>query len=230
MDRCIIRAMDTNALKKAMKDTIPVMSGYIVLGIGFGIVAYEKGFGIFWCMLMSLIVYSGALEYALIDLLAASTPVFSVFLASLAISIRHLFYGLSMIDKDRGKRKKGFLIFGLTDETYSLVCHSEEGEDYYFFVTLLDYLYWNLGTLLGSLFGKILPVSFEGIDFVLTALFVTIFVEQWMGTEQHDSSIIGLGISVVCLLVFGPDSFLFPTMLLILVALYLNRGRIEKGE
>lgn len=223
-------------LKKAFLASLPVMAGYIVLGNGFGIVLQSKGYGIFWALAMSVFIYAGSMQYLAVDLLAGGASLITAALTALMVNARHLFYGISMIDKykDTGVCKP-YLIFALTDETYSLNCSGapEDMEDpglYFFFVSLLNQCYWVIGSALGSLLGTVIPFSTEGIDFSLTALFVTVFVEQWKNTHDHIPALIGVGASLLCLLVFGADNFLIPAMILITLALTLIRKKEEKDH
>lgn len=223
-------------LKKAFLASLPVMAGYIVLGNGFGIVLQSKGYGIFWALAMSVFIYAGSMQYLAVDLLAGGASLITAALTALMVNARHLFYGISMIDKykDTGACKP-YLIFALTDETYSLNCSGapEDMEDpglYFFFVSLLNQCYWVIGSALGSLLGTVIPFSTEGIDFSLTALFVTVFVEQWKNTHDHIPALIGVGAPLLCLLVFGADNFLIPAMILITLALTLIRKKEEKDH
>ena len=216
-----------NTLKTALVSTLPVMAGYLVLGMGFGILLHTRGYGIFWSAAMSLLIYAGSMQYLAVDLISGGAGLITAAVTTLMVNARHLFYGISMIGKyrDIGWRKP-YLIFALTDETYSLNCSgAPEGVDregdYYFLVSLFNHCYWVLGSILGSLLGKAIPFSTEGIDFALTALFVTVFVEQWVSTKDHIPALLGLGISVLCLLIFGPERFLIPAMVLITLALGL---------
>ena len=203
--------------KRALKDTLPVLTGYLVLGFGFGIIMKANGFGILLTAAMSLLIYAGSMQYAAIGLMTGGASLLTVGLTTLMVNARHLFYGISMLVKyrDVGKRKP-YLIFGLTDETYSLVCTDpvgiapEERREYYLLVTLLDQIYWVGGSLLGAAAGTVLHFNSEGIDFALTALFLVVFLEQWLTSETHTPALIGVGASVVSLLVFGADSFLIP--------------------
>lgn len=212
-------------MKKAFVSTLPVMAGYLVLGTGFGILLQSKGYGLVWALAMSILIYAGSMQFLAVDLLAGGAGLITAALTTLMVNARHLFYGLSMIDKykDAGKRKP-YLIFALTDETYSLNCGAlpegvEDAPRYYFLVSLFDQCYWVAGSAIGSLLGAVLPFSTEGIDFSLTALFVTVFVEQWRSTGDHLPAIIGVCTSLVCLAVFGADNFLIPAMILITLAL-----------
>ena len=219
-------------LKNALVSTLPVMAGYLVLGMGFGILLHSRGYGLLWSATMSLFIYAGSMQYLAVDLLSGGAGLITAAVTALMVNARHLFYGISMLGKyrDTGWRKP-YLIFALTDETYSLNCGgAPEGvdreKDYYFLVSLFNQCYWVLGSIAGSVLGKAIPFNTEGIDFALTALFVTVFVEQWLSTRDHIPALIGLGASVVCLAVFGPGNFLIPAMMLItaLLALYGKKG------
>ncbi len=214
-------------LRRAAAATLPVLTGYVVLGMGFGVILRSRGYGVLWALAMSVFIYAGSMQYVAIDLLTGGASLFAMALTTLAVNARHLFYGISMVDKYRSVPKKLFLIFTLTDETYSLVC-SEAGMEkihnrhfYYFCVSLFDYLYWITGSVIGSLLGSVLPFSTEGIDFALTALFLTVFVEQWLNTKNHTAALVGVAASVLCLVLIGPENFLIPAMLLITLALTL---------
>lgn len=230
------RTKQRQDIKIALVDTLPVMAGYIFLGIGFGILLQSKGFGVWWALLISVTVFAGSMQYVAVNLLAGGAGLLYTALTTLTVNARHLFYGISLVDKykNTGKRKP-YLIFALTDETYSLVCGEKAGEHaadkhrYYFLVSLFDQIYWVTGSVIGALLGEIIPFNIQGIDFALTALFITIFVEQWLSTKAHHPALIGVGISVVCLLLFG-DNFLIPALLLITVALLLWRKRGKEAE
>lgn len=216
-------------IKNAFYATIPVMAGYLVLGIGFGMVLRTRGYGILWALAMSVFIYAGSMQYVAIDLLTGGVSLITAAVTTLAVNARHLFYSISMIDKYKNQKRKNFLIFTLTDETYSLVCSEvPDGTDassYYFYVSLFDYIYWIGGSAIGSVLGSVLPIRTEGVDFALTALFLTVFVEQWLTTKNHLSAIIGVGASVVCLLLFGSDQFLIPTMVLITCLLLAMKNK-----
>ncbi|MBQ8327064.1 MAG: AzlC family ABC transporter permease [Lachnospiraceae bacterium] len=213
-------------VKQAFIDTLPVMTGYLVLGLGFGIIMKTNGYGILLAFAMSLFIYAGSMQYIAIGLLAGGASLITIALTTLMVNARHLFYGISMIGKykNTGKRKP-YLIFALTDETYSLVCNDnlvmeeKERADYYFWVSLLNHGYWILGSVAGAVVGTVLSFNSEGIDFALTALFLTVFLEQWLTNKKHTPAMIGVGVSVVCLLIFGSDKFLIPTMLVIALLL-----------
>lgn len=221
--------MHSKLFRTAFLDTIPVMTGYLFLGFGFGILAQQNGLSLWWAMAMSVFIYAGSMQFVAVTMLSGGTGILSAALTTLAVNARHLFYGISMIDRYKGTgKKKPYLIFSLTDETYSLVSQKEPGQDggaYYLLVSALDQLYWVLGTLLGAAAGQWIPLNYEGIDFVLTALFVTIFVEQWLSTKNHLPACIGLGASILCRLLFGSSAFLIPSMGLIALLLLLTHGK-----
>ena len=226
--------MDKKTTKIALLDTIPVMTGYVFLGFGFGIIMQQNGFGLIWAVAMSLFIYAGSMQYVGVGLLTGGAGLLTAALATLVVNARHLFYGISMIDAYKGTgKKKPYLIFALTDETYSLVSREQlpQGVDrnsYFFLVSLFDQCYWVAGSALGSLAGSLIPMNFEGIDFALTALFVTIFVEQWLSSKDHFPAVVGVVSAVACLLLFGPDTFLIPTMILI-AAIFILAHRTQGG-
>lgn len=217
--------MKRHTIKTAFLDTLPVMTGYLFLGFGFGIILQQNGYGVLWALAMSLFIYAGSMQYVGVGLLTGGASLAAAALTTLMVNARHLFYGISMIDtyKGTGKRKP-YLIFALTDETYSLVSRKlPEGVEktaYCFLVSLFDQCYWVAGSAVGALAGK-LPLDFTGIDFALTALFVTIFVEQWLSTKNHLPALVGVGSAVLCLVFFGAENFLIPTMILIAAILIM---------
>lgn len=221
--------MHSKLFRRAFLDTVPVMTGYLFLGFGFGILAQQNGLSLWWALAMSVFIYAGSMQFVAVTILSGSTGLLAAALTTLAVNARHLFYGISMIDRYKGTgKRKPYLIFALTDETYSLVSQKEPGQDggeYYFLVSALDQLYWVLGTLLGAAAGQWIPLNYEGIDFVLTALFVTIFVEQWLSTKNHLPACIGLGASILCRVIFGSGAFLIPSMGLIALLLLLTRRK-----
>ena len=221
--------MNKKTIRTAFLDTIPVMTGYVFLGFGFGILMQQSGFGVLWAAAMSLFIYAGSMQYVAVSLLTSGASLLTAGLTAFVVNARHLFYGISMIDayQDTGIYKP-YLIFALTDETYSLVSQLQlpqgvSRSGYCFLVTLFDHCYWVAGTVLGALAGTLLPINYEGVDFALTALFVTIFVEQWLSTKNHYPAMIGVAATVICLVVFGTDIFLIPSMAIIAAALTLMR-------
>jgi 4-azaleucine resistance transporter AzlC len=230
--------MNKKLLKTVFRDTVPVLTGYLFLGMGFGILLSEAGYGPGWALLMSLCIYAGSGQYLLVSMLSAGASLLSTAVATLLVNARHLFYGISLVDtyKDAGK-KKPYMIFALTDETYSLVTQTKLPEGlnktaYCFWVSLFDQCYWIAGCVLGSVAGTLLPVDFTGVSFVLTALFVTMFVEQWLTHKDHGPAIIGVVCTAVCLLIFGSELFLIPSMVAIAGLLILRRktGRRQEDE
>ena len=228
--------MNAKIWKRALIHTLPVMAGYVALGLGFGILLRVAGYGALWALAMAVFMFAGSMQYVGVSLIASGTPLLTVALTTLMVQARHLFYGISMIDRYRGAGpKKLYLMHALTDETYSLICNSHlpdfaDAHSYYFAVSLLNHLYWIAGCMLGSLAGAILPFSSEGVDFAMTALFVTVFVEQWLSDKEHRPALVGLGATLLCLLVFNSDSFLIPAMVLILLSLALLKKPIEAKE
>lgn len=228
--------MNKKAIKTVFLDTLPVLTGYLFLGMGFGILLSEAGYNVLWSAAMALFIFAGSGQYLAVSLLAGGTSILSAAVATLLVNARHLFYGLSLIDtyKDAGK-KKAYMIFALTDETYTLVTQKTPPEgmsrhSYCLAVSLLDHLYWICGCVLGSLAGSLIPVSFEGVEFVLTALFVTMFVEQWLTKKNHLPALTGVACTAVCLLIFGPEWFLIPSLALISTLLVLFRSRIKEEQ
>ena len=221
-------------VKQSFIDTVPVLTGYLVLGFGFGIILKANGYGTFLAFVMSLMIYAGSMQYITIGLLSGGASLVTAALTTLMVNARHLFYGISMLERYRDMGKiKPYLIFALTDETYSLVCNDNlklsagEQRGYDFFVSLFNHLYWIVGSVLGAVIGSVVKFNSEGIDFALTALFLTVFIEQWMTTKNHAPAVIGVVVSVACLVLFGSEGFLIPTMLVIslLLCLYREEGK-----
>ena len=217
-------------IKNAFISTIPVLTGYLVLGFGFGIILKSSGYGILLALIMSLFIYAGSMQYVAVGLLTSGASWIVAAFTTLMVNARHLFYGISMLDRYNGTgKRKPYLIFALTDETYSLLCNEnqkieeEQKKNYYFFVSLFNHIYWVLGSVIGALIGTIVNFNTEGIDFALTALFITIFVEQWLSSKKHFPAIIGVCVSVICLIIFGSEKFLIPTMIIILLLLGLYK-------
>lgn len=236
----------SKTIRRALRDTFPIFAGYLVLGIGFGVMLAKAGFGTYWAAIMSCTMYAGSMQYVAVDLLANAVTVGSAVLMTFLVNIRHVFYGVSLIDKYRyaGWRKL-YLMFALTDETYSLVSTVEVPEDvdknnYYFFVSLFDQLYWICGCCIGALMGNLVPFNSAGIEYAMTALFVCIFADQWLSAGgkkllcgKHISAIVGFGATLVSLIVcnvLGFEYFLIPAMVIILVALILLRPVLDRKE
>ncbi len=226
--------MNKDILKKAFRDTIPVMTGYLALGIGFGVILRTNGYEWYWALVMAVTMFAGSMQYVAVELLATGAGFVTTLMTTLFVNARHLFYGISLVDKYKNVGKvKPYLIFGLTDETYSLVCSTADSIEpkqrkyYFFLVTVMDHCYWITGCVTGALLGGLITFNTEGIDFVLTALFVSIFVEQWLSTREHRPALTGLTASTVCLLIFGPENFLIPAMLSIMAVLLLMRKKVK---
>ncbi|MBQ6490944.1 MAG: AzlC family ABC transporter permease [Atopobiaceae bacterium] len=223
--------MHARDLQQAFVKSLPVLAGYVVLGIGFGILMRGAGYGVLWSAAMSVFVYAGSMQYVGVGLLASGASVLTMAFTTLMVNARHLFYSISMVDtyRDTGAYKP-YLIFALTDETYSLLCDGKtpEGVDpnlHRFLVSLFNHCYWDTGSVLGSLLGAVLPFDTTGIEFSMTALFVAALTEQWLETSDHVPALVGLACTLLSLLVFGRDGFLIPAMLLITLVLTLLRGR-----
>ena len=218
-------------VRAAFARSLPVMAGYVVLGIGFGILLRNAGYGLAWSAAMAVGIYAGSMQYVGIGLLAGGASILTTALTTVMVNARHLFYSISMIGRYRNAGKyKPYLIFALTDETYSLLCSGETPDEehadlYRFRVSLFNHLYWIAGCVLGSLLGAALPFSTAGIEFSMTALFIASFTEQWIRTREHLPAVTGLLSTLACLLLFGPERFLIPAMLLITLVLTLLRGR-----
>ena len=228
--------MNKQLLRIAFRDTLPVLTGYLFLGIGFGILLSENGYGIGWAFATALFMYAGSAQYLTVSLLASHASLWSTAFAILLVNARHIFYGISLIDtyKDTGK-KKPYLIFSLTDETYSLVTQNQPPEgvskvQYCFLVSALDHIYWICGCVLGGAVGALLPIALEGVEFVLTAMFVTIFVEQWLSNKDHRPAIIGVMSTSICLLIFGKEVFLIPAMAVMALLLTLMKKTARRAK
>ena len=228
--------MRMKALKAAFPQTIPIFTGFWFLGMAYGIYMNASGFSFVYPLCMSLLIYGGSLEFVAVEMLLSPFAPLQTFIMALLIQARHLFYGLSMLDKFKGLGwKKYYLIFGMCDETFSVNCSADIPEDvdrgwFYFWITLLNQFYWSAAATTGGIVGSLLKIDTSGISFVMTAMFVVIFLEQWLKEKEHSASLIGLAVSVLCLVVFGPDSFMVPTMVLIVGLLALLRKPLEKKE
>ena len=228
--------MRIKALKAAFPQTIPIFTVFWFLGMAYGIYMNASGFSFVYPLCMSLLIYGGSLEFVAVEMLLSPFAPLQTFIMALLIQARHLFYGLSMLDKFKGLGwKKYYLIFGMCDETFSINCSADIPEDidrgwFYFWVTLLNQFYWSAAATTGGIVGSLLKIDTSGISFVMTAMFVVIFLEQWLKEKEHSASLIGLTVSVLCLVVFGPDSFMVPTMVLIVGLLALLRKPLEKKE
>lgn len=223
-----------SAFQAAFPHTIPIFAGFWFLGMTYGIYMNVSGFGFWYPMLMSLTIFAGSVEFVTVNLLLGAFDPLQALAMTLMINARHLFYGISMLDKYRGHGLKDlYLIFGMCDESFSINYTADipEGGDqgwFMFFVTLLNHFYWVFGATLGGIFGSLIHFNTEGIEFVMTAMFVVIFMEQWMKEKNHVSALVGVGISLLCLTAFGADDFIIPAMAGILGVLTLLKGPLDK--
>ena len=222
--------------KIAFQKTLPVMAGYLSIGIAFGLLMQNMGYHVFWALLISLVLYAGSMQFVLLQFLSGGVSLLTVAVMTLLVNSRHMFYGLSFIDTfPQMKKKSLYMIHSLTDETYSLLCSYEpkEGIDNQkvrFYISLYDHIYWLIGTALGSLAGTWIPFDTTGIDFAMTALFTVIFIDQWKSAKSHIPAITGLVTGIGCLLAFGPDRFLPPTLLLSVAVLLACKNIVQKKD
>lgn len=228
--------MKRKALKAAFPYTLPILTGFLFLGLAYGIYMNARGFSFVYPMLMSLLVYGGSLEFVAVEMLLSPFAPVQVLVMTLLIQARHIFYGISMLDRYKGMGwKKYYLIFGMCDESFSINYTAEIPDDvdkgwFMFFVTLLNHFYWFSGATLGGLVGSLLKFDTTGISFVMTAMFVVIFLEQWLKEDNHISSLIGILAATVCLICFGSDSFMIPTMAAIIILLTVFKKKLEYME
>lgn len=223
------------ALKAAFPYTLPILFGFLFLGITYGILMRSRGYGAGWSLLMSLVGYCGSMQFVAVGLMITGSNPLHIFLLSAMVNARHIFYGISMLEKYRGiGRIKPFLIATLCDETFSIVYSTKapdgiEQKWFYFFISLLDYIYWALSCFLGGLIGGFIHFQVKGLDFALTALFLVIFTEQWQRREHRPATIVGLICSGLCLLCMGQENFIVPAMFSILTVLTLLKKRLGDG-
>lgn len=218
----------------AFPNTIPILAGFLFLGIAYGIYMNQSGFKFYYPMFMSFIIFAGSVEFATVSWLLGSFDPVNIFFLTLMINARHLFYGLSMLEKyNIPGWKKLYLIYGMCDESFSINATVDVPKDidkglFMFFVTMLNQIYWVAGATIGGIFGSFIPFDTKGIEFVMTALFVVIFLENWLKEKDHSASVIGLFISFICLIIFKGTNFIIPSMIIILSVLTLLRGRLQK--
>ena len=218
----------------AFPNTIPILAGFLFLGIAYGIYMNQSGFKFYYPMFMSFIIFAGSVEFATVSWLLGSFDPVNIFFLTLMINARHLFYGLSMLEKyNIPGWKKLYLIYGMCDESFSINATVDVPKDidkglFMFFVTMLNQIYWVAGATIGGIFGSFIPFDTKGIEFVMTALFIVIFLENWLKEKDHSASVIGLFISFICLMIFKGTNFIIPSMIIILSVLTLLRGRLQK--
>lgn len=221
------------ALRHAFRESLPIMAGYGFLGFTYGVYMHELGFSFVYPMLLAITVYAGSAEFLLGNMLLGSFHPMQAFLVVLMVNARHLFYGLSMLDRYKGLGwKKFFLVFGMSDETFAMtsVARIPEGVDrgwYLLWLTWLDEGYWVVGATVGGLLGALMPFDFKGLEFVLTAMFAAIFADNWLREKSHASSVSGLVIAGFCLVLFGSDNFIVPSMALMMLFLLVMKKKME---
>lgn len=229
------KSIITASLKAAFPKTIPIMAGFLFLGTTYGILMNSKGFGALFTVMISVTVFAGSMQFVAVNLLLGAFNPLQALLMTLMINARHIFYGVSMLDKYKGLGwKKLYLIFGMCDESFSINCTSDIPGNcdkgwYMFFITLLNQLYWICGTAIGALCGSVINFNIEGIDFAMTAMFAVILLEQLLNKNSRTSAVYGLGVSLLCLIIFGSGSFIIPSMIGILLILALAKKSVEKG-
>lgn len=229
--------MNRKAMAAAFPTTVPVLMGYLAIGMAFGLMLNAAGYNVIWAFFMSLTIYAGSGQYLGVTLLATGAALLEVAMLTLILNFRHLVYGLSMLEKFRGIKgfRKFYLIFSLTDETYALLSSAQvpigvRPTDFYLSVAVLNHFYWIAGTVIGGVAGALLQFNTEGIDFAMTALFVVIAVDQWKTYKSHLPALLGLGATVVSLLLLGPDRMLPPALAVIVLALLAMRVRLGRAE
>lgn len=230
--------MKKKAFLAAVPYTLPICVGFLFLGMSYGFFMRSKGFSFLYPMLMSLFVFAGSMEFVTVNLLLSTFSPLSAFLLTLMVNARHLFYGISMLDKYKNVGwKKLYLIFGMCDESFTINCtvSPPEGIDkgwFMLFVTLLNHIYWVSGATLGALLGYVIQFNTTGIEFVMTALFIVMFINQWEETSDHRPAIIGIGCSFLCLFLLGSSRFIIPAMGMIILCFTMSRnifdGEVEK--
>lgn len=225
------------AFKKAFPYTIPVLTGYLFIGIAFGVMYAEKGYSFLWAILMSVVVYAGSGQYLAVNFFVPGISFIQVIFLTFMVNVRHIFYGISLIERfNKMGKSRWYMIFALTDETYSLLCTTKVPDGvneskFLFAISIMDHLYWVLGSAIGAIAGTVLPINSEGIDFAMTALFVVIFVEQWMEKKNRIPEVIGVFAAIISLLIFGADKFVLPAMLSIVALLFIGRKKLDReGE
>ena len=221
------------AFYKAFSYTIPILTGYLFMGIAFGILLNKAGYNFIWAFFMALFMFAGSMQFVAVELLKQPFNLINVAIMSLLVNARHLFYGISMFDKfDKTGKLKPYMIHALTDETYSILCSVNIGKDvserwFYFFVAFLNHLYWITGCTLGAILGSFMNFNSKGIDFTMTALFIVIFIEQWENSKNHIPSVIGLSVTALSLFIFGKNRFIIISMIGIFILLLILREKIE---
>lgn len=224
------------AMRRAFPYTIPVLAGYLFIGAAFGVMFADKGYNVLWAVLMSVVVYAGSGQYLATNFFVPGISILQAVFLTLMVNIRHVFYGLSLVDRyNRFGRKRWYLIFGMTDETYSLICTTGVPDDvdeekFLLSITLLNQLYWIIGTAIGSLTATVIAFDSTGIEFAMTALFIVMFMELWYRRSNRPAELIGMLSAVLCLALFGAANFVLPTMVLMVAVILLGRKRLDRTE
>lgn len=225
--------MKTKAFKAALPYTIPICVGFLFLGMSYGFLMRSKGFSFIYPMLMSFFIFAGSMEFVTVNLLLSAFDPLHAFFLTLMVNARHLFYGISMLEKYKNTGwKKFYLIFGMCDESFTINCTVTPPPDvdrswFMFFVTMLNQLYWVTGATLGALLGYVIHFDTTGIEFVMTALFIVMFMNQWEETDRHFPALTGIGCSLLCLLLLGSDKFIIPAMACIILC-FAGTKKISK--
>ena len=229
--------MKTKALKAAFSHTIPVLMGYAFLGMAFGILISSSGYHYIWAIIMSIFIYAGSMQFVAVGLLASGFDIMGTIFITFMVNARHLFYGLSMLSRfPKMGNLKQYMIYSLTDETFSLLCSAKAPEEidenyFYFFISLLNHFYWILASAIGGILGSLFTFDTTGIDFVMTALFIVIFINQWKSTTNHRPALIGVFTSIICLILFGANNFIIPSMIgILLILIYANKPVKERNS
>lgn len=235
-----VEAIDVKGYKKAFKKafpyTIPVLTGYLFIGIAFGVMYAEKGYSFLWAMLMSVLVYAGSGQYLAVNFFVPGVSFLQVIFLTFMVNVRHVFYGISLVERfNRFGKSRWYMIFGLTDETYSLLCTTKvpndvEEEKFLLAISIMNHSYWIIGSVIGAVAGTLLPISSEGIDFAMTALFIVIFIEQWMEKKNRIPEMIGVVLAIGGLLIFNANNFVLPSMLAIVFILLVARKKLDDRE
>ena len=231
-----MKSIVLKSASRAFPITLPVMAGYLFMGTAFGVLLSNIGYNPLWALIMSIFIYAGSMQFVAIGLLSNATELLTVALMTFLVNARHLFYGLSMLEVFKPfKRIKPYMIFSLTDETFSLLSSVEAPEDvdrkwFYFFVSIFNHCYWISGSVFGAVLGSTFSLNFKGLDFVMTALFVVIFLEQWLSSKKHSSALVGIFTTLISLLIFGKENFMIPSMIGIFVILSLMTRPSTGGE
>ena len=224
------------AMRRAFPYTVPVLAGYLFIGAAFGVMFADQGYNVLWAVLMSVVVYAGSGQYLATNFFVPGISILQAVFLTLMVNIRHVFYGLSLVDRyNRFGRKRWYLIFGMTDETYSLICTTGVPDDvdeekFLLSITLLNQLYWIVGTAIGSLTATVIAFDSTGIEFAMTALFIVMFMELWYRRSNRPAELIGMLSAVLCLALFGASNFVLPTMVLMVAVILLGRKKLDRTE